>query len=224
MNIKAVIVDIEGTISPIEFVKEVLFPYSYEKLPEFLKENRENPEIARQIEEVKKNYLKDPQAPLEAVAETLRTWIREDKKYTPLKAIQGFIWEEGYRTGQFKAPVYDDAFEKMNQWKKSLPLYVYSSGSIKAQKLFFAHTDKGDITSLFAGFFDTTTGNKKEPASYRKIAEEIRQPPEGILFITDSTAEVEAARSAGIRAVLIDRYSNPTPAGAISTFYQVEIR
>ncbi len=208
--IKAIVIDIEGTTSPISFVKEILFPYSKEKLESFIKENIDRPEIQKIIEDVKKEAGKD--LSVNQTIETLKKWIDEDRKITPLKELQGLIWEEGFKTGKLKAPVYKDAYEKMKQWKqKGYRLYIYSSGSVKAQKLFFSHTEYGNILDLFSGHFDTKIGNKKEPQSYKKIAQEIGLKPEEIIFLSDNPDEIKAAAQAGMKVVRIVRKNDAQP-------------
>ena len=224
--IKAVLLDIEGTIAPITFVKEVLFPYSKEKMETFVKENIDKPEIKKIIEDVRE--IEGKNLSVDEVIETLKRWIDEDKKITPLKEIQGYIWEEGFSSGNIKAPLYEDAYKKMLQWKeKNIPMYIYSSGSVKAQKLFFSHTEKGNILDFFKGHFDTKIGNKKEPESYKKIAKEIGLKPEEILFLSDNPDEIKAASKAGMKAVRVVRegdaqFINNFPYPQISTFDQIE--
>ncbi|WP_457638749.1 acireductone synthase [Persephonella sp.] len=195
--VKAVLIDIEGTVAPISFVKEVLFPYSKEKLEEFIKENADRTEIKEVIQQVKQ--IEGKELSVEEVIETLKKWIDEDRKITPLKDIQGYIWKEGFEKGEIKAPLYEDAYIFLKKWKKDgYKLYIYSSGSVQAQKLFFSHTDKGDLLELFDGFFDTKIGNKKETQSYLKIAQEIGLRPEEILFLSDNPDEIKAAAEAGM--------------------------
>ena len=197
--IKAVLTDIEGTTSSISFVKEVLFPYSKKKLREFIKERSEDPQVKRILEEVRKAQGGDP-------VETLLRWIDEDRKATPLKELQGLIWEEGYRSGELKGHIYEDAFRKLKEWhEKGIPIYVYSSGSVKAQKFLFGHTEYGDINYLFSGYFDTKIGSKKDPQSYRRIAEEIGLRPEEVLFLSDNPEEIRAAAVAGMKVLRFAR-------------------
>lgn len=198
--IKAILLDIEGTIAPLAFVKEVMFPYSREKLREFLERNWNNPEIKKIIEEARKEVGKN--LSLEEAIKVFEKWIEEDKKITPLKELQGHIWEEGFKSGQLKAPIYEDAYKKIKEWKeKNIPIYIYSSGSVKAQKLFFTHSTYGDITGIFSGFFDTRIGNKKDENSYRKISREIGIKSEEMLFISDNPDELKAAKSAGFKVI-----------------------
>ncbi|EDP73316.1 acireductone synthase, partial [Hydrogenivirga sp. 128-5-R1-1] len=185
--VKAILLDIEGTVAPISFVKEVLFPYSKDKMESFVKENKENPEVREILDEVKK--IEGKNLTEEEIIKTLKKWIDEDRKIAPLKDIQGLIWKDGFKSGQLKAPLYEDAYEKMKQWKDRYKLYIYSSGSVGAQKLFFSHTNYGNILDWLSGHFDTKIGNKKENQSYEYIAEEIGLKPEEILFLSDNSDE-----------------------------------
>ncbi len=196
---KAVLTDIEGTTSSISFVKDVLFPYSEKKLVEFLQKHSNDPQVQRILKEVREIQPGDP-------VETLLKWIEEDRKITPLKDLQGLIWEEGYRSGELKGHIYEDAYRKLKEWhEKGIPVYVYSSGSVKAQKLLFGHTQYGDITYLFSGYFDTKIGNKKETESYIKIAKEIGIEPKDILFLSDSPEEIMASAKAGMKVIRFAR-------------------
>ncbi len=197
--IKAILTDIEGTTSSISFVKEVLFPYSKRKLRDFVKEHSEDLEVRRILEEVQKIEPGDP-------VDTLIRWIEEDKKITPLKELQGLIWEEGYKSGELKGHIYEDAYRKLKEWHgRGIPIYVYSSGSVKAQKLLFGHTQYGDLNYLFSGYFDTRIGSKKDPESYRSIAEEIGLRPEEILFLSDNPDEIRASAEAGMKVIRFAR-------------------
>ena len=197
--VKAVLTDIEGTTSSISFVKDVLFPYSKRKLREFVQKHSEDTQVQRILEEVRKIEPGDP-------VETLLRWIDEDRKVTPLKEFQGLIWEEGYKSGELKGHIYEDAYRRLKEWHdKGIPIYVYSSGSVKAQRLLFGHTQYGDLNYLFSGHFDTKIGNKKESESYRKIAEEIGLEPEEILFLSDSPEEIRASAEAGMKVIRFAR-------------------
>ncbi len=198
--VKAVLLDIEGTIAPLTFVKEVMFPYSKRKLREFLQENWNKPEIQEIIRDASREIGKELSL-VEAV-ETFSKWIDEDRKITPLKELQGYIWEEGFRSGELRASLYEDAYKKIREWnEKGIPVYIYSSGSVKAQELFFSHTEYGNILNLLSGFFDTKIGNKKEKDSYLKIAEKIGLKPEEILFISDNPDELRAAKETGYKVI-----------------------
>jgi len=202
--IKAIVTDIEGTTSSLSFVKDVLFPYARERMAEFLRAHAQEPRVRREIEEARNvcgQNMNEAQ-----VAEQLIQWIDEDKKITPLKALQGMIWEDGYKRHAFKGHMYDDAVRNLKKWRSAgIALYVFSSGSVQAQKLLFAHTEYGDLTPLFAGYFDTNVGDKREAASYRKIAETIGLLPRDVLFLSDIKEELDAARAAGMQTVWLVR-------------------
>ena len=137
-------------------------------------------------------------------------WLDEDKKVTPLKSLQGLIWEAGYQKGDFKGHVYPDAAACLKAWKaKGLDLYVYSSGSVYAQKLLFAHTEYGDLTPYFSGYFDTHIGGKKDRESYNKIAKQLGIPADQLLFLSDIKEELDAAKAAGFQTLWLVRDSKP---------------
>ncbi len=193
----AVLLDIEGTIGDIAFVREVLFPYARARIADILKSRWNDPEIAATAVGLA--------TPAEAARQFL-SWMDEDKKITLLKALQGIIWREGYASGELKAHLYPDAIEAMRTWHtRGVKLFIYSSGSVEAQKLYFAHSVAGDMTPLIGGYFDTTTGPKGEAASYLKIAAAIGFAPDAIKFFSDAAIETDAARAAGIDAYRVDR-------------------
>jgi enolase-phosphatase E1 len=206
----AIVVDIEGTVGSITFVKDVLFPYARRRLANYVRQHRSEPAVARELKAVAEASGL-PAEPLEPIIEQLERWSDEDRKATPLKSLQGMIWEGGYRSGELVAHLYDDAVAALRRWHAAgIPVYVYSSGSVPAQKLYFAHTAVGDLTQLLAGYFDTTTGPKQEPASYQRIAAEVRLPAAQLLFLSDTAAELRAATEAGWQAVQVRR--DPPPA------------
>ncbi|KPL27737.1 MAG: haloacid dehalogenase [Acidithiobacillales bacterium SM1_46] len=194
--IRAVVTDIEGTTSSLSFVKDVLFPYAHTRLADFIRAHRHEPAVRAQLDAVREllgGTLTD-----EDVTVQLLHWSDQDRKVAPLKELQGMIWEAGFRNGDFTGHVYPDAAETLKLWKaRGLGLYIYSSGSVHAQKLLFAHTAWGDLTPLFSGYFDTTTGNKREPDSYRKIASQIGWLATEIVFLSDVKEELDAAKAAG---------------------------
>ena len=211
MKPAAILTDIEGTTSSIAFVAETLFPYARERLPAFVAAHPQ--ESAPILAEVAAAEPGDPVA-------TLTRWIDEDRKATPLKTLQGMIWADGYREGAFTGHIYADAVAGLRRWHAAgTKLYVFSSGSIAAQKLLFGHSDAGDLTPLFSGYFDTTTGPKREAASYRAIATAMRLAPGEVLFLSDTPAEIAAAREAGMQALHIDR---ETGTGDIASFEEIE--
>ena len=196
--IRAVVTDIEGTTSSLSFVKDVLFPYSRRRMEPFVRRHANDPAVASLLDEVRRAVAKP--LGLDQVIATLIDWIDEDRKVTPLKALQGLIWEEGFRAGDFRGHIYPDALARLRAWAAhGIKLYVFSSGSIKAQRLLFGYNEHGDLTPLFSGYFDTTIGAKKEPEAYRRIAEAIGIPPAEILFLSDTPEELDAARAAGMQ-------------------------
>lgn len=194
--IKAIVTDIEGTTSSLSFVKDVLFPYAREHLPDFVRKYCCEPEVSRLLDDARREAGRE--LDLEALIGQFVDWIDRDQKITPLKSLQGLIWEAGYRQGDFKGHIYKDAVRQLQAWKAAgYVLYVYSSGSVYAQKLLFGHTEYGNLTPLFSGYFDTHVGGKREADSYRRIAAEIGLPGEEILFLSDIKEELDAAREAG---------------------------
>ncbi|MBU3058373.1 acireductone synthase [Pseudomonas indica] len=198
MPIKAILTDIEGTTSAVSFVFDVLFPYAARHLPDFVRQHAAEPAVAAQLDATRAE-AGEPGADAERVIDILLGWIAEDRKTTPLKALQGMVWEQGYRAGQLKGHVYPDAVEALKRWQEEgYRLYVYSSGSIQAQKLIFGCSDAGDLSPLFSGYFDTTSGPKREATSYGRIAQAIGLPAADILFLSDVVQELDAAREAGM--------------------------
>ena len=203
--IRAILTDIEGTTSSISFVKETLFPYARKHLPAFVETHADDATVRHWLHEAAKEAGIISADKNEIIA-LLQRWIDEDRKSTALKALQGLIWEEGYRGGEYTAHVYPDAVPALEKWKKQgVDLYVYSSGSVAAQKLFFGFCDAGDVTPLFSGYFDTGTGPKRERASYQRIAQAIGVAPDQVLFLSDIVEELDAAHGAGMRTTLLAR-------------------
>lgn len=206
--IRAIVTDIEGTTSSLSFVKDVLFPYARARLPAFIAAHAQTPAVRAQLRAVAETVGR-PLSDAEACTQLVQ-WIDEDRKITPLKALQGMIWEAGYRQGDFQGHVYEDAVRHLRTWKaRGIALYVFSSGSVHAQKLLFAHTAYGDLTPLFSGYFDTTMGSKRETSAYQRIAEAIGAPPGEILFLSDIHEELDAARSAGMQTCWLVRDGTP---------------
>lgn len=205
MAIKAIVTDIEGTTSAIDFVHQVLFPYSTKALPDYVRQHAQEAEIATIIAQVKAE-IKQSDADLEIVIATLLDWIATDQKITPLKTLQGFIWETGFKNHHFQGHLYEDAYRNLKQWQQTgIKLYVFSSGSIKAQKLLFGYSQYGDLTYLFEGYFDTKIGNKKTVTAYQNIQKAIALPASEILFLSDVITELDAAKNAGYHTLLLDR-------------------
>ena len=204
-TVRAIVTDIEGTTTDINFVHKVLFPYAHAKLPDFLRENAEAPAVAEQIHAVR-DVMQDADASLEAVIATLLHWIDTDQKVTPLKALQGMVWADGYQRGDFTGHLYADVAPALRQWQaEGKALYVYSSGSVQAQKLLFGYSDEGDLTPLFSGYFDTHVGHKREAASYQRILDTLDLPPASALFLSDVVEELDAAQQAGMQTLQLVR-------------------
>ena len=215
-----ILLDIEGTTTPASFVYQKLFPYARHKLETFLREHAQDSEIAGLIEDLHAQHEVDEDSGLrppswvdEGVDSRLRSsieycqWlIAKDSKCTPLKLLQGKIWQEGYKSGELHGEVYPDvpvAFERWSRQKKMI--CIYSSGSVLAQELLFRTTDSGDLTAYISGFFDTRVGSKTESESYKKIASSFPYPRRQFLFISDAVNEIEAALAAEMQALLCVR-------------------
>lgn len=206
--IKAILTDIEGTTTKISFVAEVLFPYAYQHLPQFLAQHAELPEVKNILAETRQ-VLENDNLSLQQLTEQFLLWIKQDKKITPLKTLQGLIWKKGYASGDLTSHIYPDAAEQLALWRQQgLSLAIFSSGSILAQKLLFAHTPQGDITPWFSGYFDTTSGPKNDPDSYQRIAAHLKLAPTEILFLSDAQAELDAAQTAGLHTYGLAREPN----------------
>lgn len=202
--IKAIITDIEGTTSSLSFVKDILFPYARAKLPDFVRQYAEQPDIAELLNDVA-HCVGQALNTEEAITQLLQ-WLDDDQKITPLKTLQGLIWQYGYQQGDFTGHVYQDAVEQLNDWHaRGIALYVYSSGSVYAQKLLFAHSDFGDLTPLFRDYFDTRIGGKKDTVSYQHIAAHIGLAAQELLFLSDIVEELNAAQLAGFNTIQLVR-------------------
>ena len=221
---RLILTDIEGTTGSISFVKDVLFPYARAALPGFVREHAHEPEVRALLDEVGTEIG----APCDdgVIVETLQGWIDSDRKHTALKALQGLIWQAGYRDGEFTAHIYPDVAPKLEEWHQAgHRLAVYSSGSVPAQKLFFGQSDAGDLLPLFSAYFDTRIGHKREAGSYRRISEELAMPASDIVFLSDVIEELDAAREAGMHTVLLDRredYPEPRSGAAANAHPRVE--
>jgi len=203
--VKAIVCDIEGTTTSLSFVKDVLFPYSRQRMEGFIEQRHAQPEIAKLIENVRRE-MGNANATHQEVSAQLVRWIDEDKKITCLKAIQGHIWQAGYDNGDYFGHIYRDAYQQLKTWHEAgIALFIYSSGSVYAQKLLFGHTEYGDLNHLFQGNFDTTVGAKTDPASYKNIVTKINLAADSILFASDIESELDAARLAGMQTVWLVR-------------------
>lgn len=199
-----ILTDIEGTTSSISFVKDVLFPYARKALPAFVRDHGSDPEVRGWLD----NAALDAGTVCQdsVIVELLQGWIDADRKHPALKALQGMMWADGYANGEFRAHVYPDAVAALRTWHAlGHRLYVYSSGSVAAQKLLFGHSTAGNLQPLFSAYFDTAVGGKREQDSYRRVAEAIGCQGSDVLFLSDVVAELDAARGAGMATVLVDR-------------------
>lgn len=201
MTPRAVLLDIEGTTTSIAFVKDRLFPFAAEALEGFLAEHGTDPAVAAILAEV----------PGTEKAATLRGWMASDAKVTPLKALQGLIWAQGYADGRLKGHLWPDVAACLRAWATAgVTLAIYSSGSVAAQRDLFGHSEAGDLVPLFAGFFDTRVGAKREAPSYAAIAAALGLPTGEILFLSDVAEELDAAVAAGLRGCQLVRAADGT--------------
>lgn len=211
--IKAIVTDIEGTTSSIDFVHQTLFPYAKAHLRKFLAANENNPAVTAELHAI--SSLEGKPLTSDEAATVLERWMAEDRKATPLKSLQGMIWRQGYEKGDLTGHIYDDTDEFLERWHASgIRLYVYSSGSEEAQRLIFGYTEHGDLTPLFSGYFDTRIGGKRDADSYRAILRAIGQDGGSVLFLSDTPEELDAARAAGMQTcqLLRDAKTRPHPA------------
>jgi enolase-phosphatase E1 len=211
IEIRAIVTDIEGTTSSIDFVRDVLFPYARKRLPAFVETHGTKPEVQHWLHEAAMEAGL-VEARRQDIIELLLQWIDQDRKSTALKALQGMIWKDGYEAGDYRAHIYPEVAARLRDWRADgLRLYVYSSGSVPAQRLFFQHSEAGDLSALFAGYFDTETGPKRESESYRRIAEAIGEQPRHLLFLSDIVEELDAARAAGFHTGWLVREPQALP-------------
>ncbi|SOD87773.1 acireductone synthase [Streptomyces sp. Ag109_G2-15] len=209
-DVDAVVLDIEGTTSATGFVVDVLYPYSRSRFAALLTERAGDPEVARAVAQVRE-LTGDADADAVQVEKTLNAWLDEDRKATPLKTLQGVIWSEGFARGDLVSHFYEDVVPALRAWHSAgLRLYVYSSGSVAAQRAWFSSTPEGDLLPLVSGLYDTeNAGPKQEPESYRRIASATGVEPGRLLFLSDRPGELDAARAAGWRTVGIRRPGEP---------------
>lgn len=206
--IKKILLDIEGTTTSISFVHDVLFPYAKLHLFDFVRNNITNIQIKEIINDtIKTIYEEDGKSITEDEAiKVLLHWIDIDRKHNALKILQGIIWKSGYENGDYKAHVYNDVLPCIKEWISSgMSIYIYSSGSVKAQKLLFKHTECGDLTPFISGYFDLLVGNKQDCNSYVKIIDQIKEEPKNILFLSDSVNELDAAMLANMSTTQLVR-------------------
>ena len=224
-QIQAVLLDVEGTTTSIDFVYHTLFPYALRHVADFVERHYGTDAFQDTLDQLRGEWEVDArqnadcpswpaesrQAEIESVIAYVHWLMDHDRKSTPLKSLQGKIWESGYQTGELRGHVYPDVPAAFARWQqKGKTISIFSSGSVLAQKLLFAHTEAGDLTPFIRAYFDTTTGAKADPESYRKIADSLGHPVAAILFLSDSWVELAAARVAGMPRALCVRPGNPT--------------
>ena len=217
-----VLLDVEGTTTPVDFVFQVLFPHAHAHVGAFLGAHASDPDVARDVAGLRDEHARDEAAGLHppdwdgsvAGAAAYARWLMDqDRKLTALKSLQGRIWAEGYAQGQLRGQVYDDVPPALARWTQSgRRVAIFSSGSVLAQKLIFGRSDHGDLTPFLSAYFDTTTGAKREAESYRRIAAALGAAPGAGLFVSDVVAELDAARAAGLATALAVR-TPPGPTG-----------
>ena len=224
MTYSAIITDIEGTTTRISFVTEVLFPYARLHLPAFVRQHQQQPAVLAELTAVREQ-LQQPEADVEQCISALLSWLDADQKITPLKSLQGMIWQDGYQQGHFTGHLYSDAVAQLQAWhQRGIPLYIYSSGSVTAQQLLFKYSDAGDLTPLLSGYFDTHIGGKRDLASYQAILKQLQLPSAQVLFLSDVVAELDAARQAGMATVQLIREQQAASDHPVAeNFYQIEV-
>ena len=232
--VAAILLDIEGTTTPVDFVYRVLFPYAHARVASYLAAHAHELDVAEDVAGLSEEHVRDLAAgrrppdwsdsPVAAAA--YAHWLMDqDRKATALKSLQGKLWAEGYTSGELKGQVYDDVPRALARWTKAGKIVaIFSSGSVLAQKLIFGHTAFGDLTPYLSAYFDTTTGPKGQAESYRRIATVLHCEPGAMLFVSDVVAELKAAREAGLETALAVRSDTlPTSSahGPITTFDQL---
>lgn len=211
MKTAAFLLDIEGTTTPIDFVAKTLFPYASAHVNEFLDIHPCEEDLKLLRAEHSRDELAISWEEGESPVPYLQQLIERDVKSSALKSIQGKLWQKGYENGEIKATIYPDVEPAIDSWRAAgLKVYIYSSGSVLAQKLLFGHLETGSILEKLDGFFDTAVGAKHDRESYLGISRQIQLEPEAIHFLSDRDVEIEAARSAGCKATLIEREKQDT--------------
>ncbi len=225
-RIRAILLDIEGTTTPVEFVYGTLFPLARARVEEFLSRHHQHDEVKADLEALKRQreaeaqalpdlppWQEDSLAARIASASAYMRWLMDhDRKVTAMKSIQGKIWEAAYRSGELRGQVYPDVAPAFERWRRQgRKIAIFSSGSVLAQKLLFGHSTAGDLTAYIGAYFDTTTGPKQDDQSYRRIAAAFALPPAEVLFLSDVLGELDAAQGAGMATALCVRSDVPAP-------------
>ena len=241
---RCILLDIEGTTSSVRFVYDKMFPYVREHLRSFLTSQWNDSQVQAAIGQIAVDVgysdfsdwldASSPQDPIDLVVTQVIQQMDQDRKWTGLKSLQGLIWKSAFQSGDLVSHVYPDVVPAINRWRESgFEVRIYSSGSVTAQKLFFGHTSQGDLLGLFSANYDTTVGSKREPGSYRKIAEDAGMQPNELLFVSDIAAELDAAHQAGLAIALTLRPENvplseqesaQSDYPTISDFSQIQLR
>ena len=209
LEIRALLLDIEGTTTPVEFVYQVLFPYARAHAAEYLARNQDSADCRAAVALMRSEQTED------VTLEYVFSLMDRDKKSPGLKALQGLVWQDGYKSGELIGQVYPDVLPAFERWRaRGLGIYIYSSGSVLAQQLLFGSTEAGDLTPFLGGYFDTAVGPKVSPDSYGVIAARMHVPPPNILFVSDVGQELDAARTAGMRTALCVRGGGEMPPGS----------
>jgi len=224
---RAALIDIEGTVGSIAFVRDVLFPFATARMDAYVRECERDPIVAEILDQTA-DEAGLPRGDLDALLEALHDWADRDVKVTPLKTLQGLIWVQGFESSGIQGHLYPDAVDALRRFHDGgVALYVYSSGSVPAQKLLFGHSVAGDLLPLFSGFYDTTIGGKREASSYERILGEIAVPPNEAIFFSDNEAELDAAQEAGIQTVQLarsqDRTVPTTRHACVESFDEIEV-
>jgi enolase-phosphatase E1 len=224
-GIGAIVLDIEGTTTPIAFVTQVLVPYARRHLRSHLERHAARAEYESILTRLRGEHasalhdgeaippwVDEPEAARVAAVATYVEWLMDrDRKSTALKELQGKIWEEGYQRGELVGEVFPDVPRVLELWHEHLRVAIFSSGSVLAQQLLFRHSSSGDLTGFIHRYFDTQIGTKVAPDSYRRIASDIGCPAEDVLFLSDVTRELDAAHEAGMQVRLAVRPGNAPP-------------
>lgn len=240
LSCRGVLLDIEGTTSSLSFVHDVMFPFVRRELERFLVQRWDDPDVISARDQIARDagheswnrWARNSPGPIEGrrlLTQEITRQMGADVKATGLKALQGLIWDSGFRSGELRSHVFDDVPPMLDEWcEAGLDLRIYSSGSIAAQKLFFGHTVAGNLLPRLRGHYDTTTGPKKEPASYQRIAGDFGITPAAIVFASDLIAELDAARAAGLQTILLVRPGNPPSAESLhptaTSFRELRLR
>ena len=213
-SVRAILLDVEGTTTPLAFVADTLVPYARAHLRRHVEQHAVEPEYARLLEQLRGEHERDREAgqPVPAWGDehAYLDWLMDrDRKSTTLKDLQGRVWAEGYRRGDLKGEVFADVPGAFLRWRaQGLQLGIFSSGSVLAQQLLFRYSSAGDLTGHLRWHFDTTVGPKGDAASYHRIAAVMTLPPHAVLFLSDAVRELDAAQAAGLQTRLVVRPGN----------------